>query len=67
MLRTSDILPEQLREWNENVQFNPVDLELFEERENRSQENLLKTSKYIANASNSSGLEILTSCFETWM
>ena len=54
VLRTSRILPEQHREWNENVQFNSIDLELFDERENKAKQTILEAPKCIANASNSS-------------
>ena len=54
MIRTSDIVPEQLKEWNNRAEFNLRDLDNFAERKVKARSVISKAMEYIANASDSS-------------
>ena len=54
MIRTSDIGPEQLKEWNNGAEFNLRDLDNFVERNVKARSVISKAMEYIANASDSS-------------
>ena len=54
MIRTSNIRPEQLKEWNNGAEFNLRDLDNFVERNVKARSVISKAMEYIANASDSS-------------